>query len=383
MVHGDGDVCFVSGAPPANVEDTIPGPLLDRMELIRLAGYDLPEKKKIALNYLEPKVRKMCGLESSRDDVPKSLGLKDSAIDSLIRWYCREAGVRNLEKHLERIYRKVALKMVQAREDAEDADATVDGEGEGARGIVSAERQSGAEEDDGWSITAAALPDYVGKPLFTSDRLFEVGVKEGESGTEEPVPLGVATGLAWTSMGGATLYIETIAAPKAAVAGTADGSTASPSRGSLHSTGQLGDVMGESSRIAHTYARVKLHEIDPKNDFLETAEVHLHVPEGATPKDGPSAGVTMVTAMLSLALAKRVPADLAMTGEVTLTGMVLKVGGIKEKVIAARRSLITTLVLPNGNQRDFDELPDYLKEGLTVHYARRYKDVYNAVFGDH
>ncbi|KAF0774499.1 hypothetical protein AaE_001802 [Aphanomyces astaci] len=170
-------------------------------------------------------------------------------------------------------------------------------------------------------------------------------------------------GLAWTAMGGSSLYIETTTVQ------TKGG------KGSLVTTGQMGSVMEESTKIAHTFARHKLEQIEPDNAFFE-ADLHLHVPEGATPKDGPSAGCTMVTALLSLALDKPVKPDLAMTGELSLTGKVLPVGGIKEKTIAARRSGVTTLVLPFGNQKDFEELPDYLKQGLDVHFASVYDDVY-------
>ena len=152
-------------------------------------------------------------------------------------------------------------------------------------------------------------------------------------------------------------------------------------KGGLSTTGKLGDVMSESSKIAHTFARRKIREMDKENEFFEKNELHLHVPEGATPKDGPSAGVTMVTSMLSLATNKVVPPNLAMTGEITLTGMVLPVGGIKEKVIAARRSNVNRLVLPHANRKDFEELPDYLKDGLSVKFARRYDDVFEEVWG--
>ena len=252
----------------------------------------------------------------------------------------RTQQVRNLEKHLERIYRKVALEIVRGEE----------------------------EEKQEFEIDAKNLHEYVGKPVFTSDRLWGSGEEKDEEGETIPsVPVGVTTGLAWTSMGGSTLYVETIGIDKG--------------KGGLSTTGKLGEVMSESSKIAHTFARRKIHEIDGENEFFEKNELHLHVPEGATPKDGPSAGVTMVTSMLSLATNKVVPPNLAMTGEITLTGMVLPVGGIKEKIIAARRSNVNRLVLPHANRKDFEELPDYLRDGLSVRFARSYDDVYEEVWG--
>jgi Lon-like ATP-dependent protease len=200
---------------------------------------------------------------------------------------------------------------------------------------------------------------FVGKPRFTKDRMYQEGL-----------PAGVVMGLAWTSMGGSSLYIETVAIPK-------------EGKGSvLQSTGQLGSVMQESSKIALTYSRKFLSMLDSTNKFFDTHEVHMHVPEGATPKDGPSAGVTMVTSLLSLALSRPVRSELAMTGEVSLTGKVLPVGGIKEKTIAARRTGVNVLILPEGNRRDFDELPGYLKDRVEVHFADQYEDVFQVAFSD-
>jgi Lon-like ATP-dependent protease len=181
---------------------------------------------------------------------------------------------------------------------------------------------------------------------------------------------GVVMGLAWTAMGGSSLYIETTE-----ILGK-EGS----GKSGLLTTGQMGSVMEESTKIAYTYARHKLQEVDTKNTFFENAEIHMHVPEGATPKDGPSAGCTMVTALLSLAMKKPVKKDLAMTGEVSLIGKVLPVGGIKEKTIAAKRAGVKILILPIANQRDFDELEDYLKEGIDVYFADYYEDVFKVAF---
>merc|ERR1711907_105778 len=202
------------------------------------------------------------------------------------------------------------------------------------------------------------LHDFVGKEIFTSDRLYD------------QTPPGVVMGLAYTQLGGATLYIETI--------GNTDNSK--PGAGLLQTTGRMGEVMKESSSIAQAYARHFLKEVDAENDMLEAGKLNMHIPEGATPKDGPSAGVTMTTALLSLALGKPVKPDLAMTGELTITGKVLKVGGIKEKIIAARREKITTVILPRQNEADFRELKEYLTEGITAHFVDHYDDVYCLAF---
>jgi len=315
----------------ANVEDTIPGPLLDRMDILRLSGYDLPEKRAIARDYLIPKAREATGL-TGEDSSPTSLLITDDSLDRIIKWYCREAGVRHLEKEIEKICRKVARKVVSTM-DSQEAVPT----------------DFVVEEDQ--------VEDYIGKPLYTSKRLFA------------ETPPGVVMGLAWTAMGGTSLYIEAVS-PNIKKDG----------QGSMKVTGNIKDVMKESASIAHTYARLKLANYQSNNKFLEESDLHLHVPEGATPKDGPSAGCTMVTALLSLALARAVRPNLAMTGEVTLTGRVLAVGGIKEKVIGARREGVTCLVLPESNKRDWDELSDYHKEGLEVHFASEYDDVFDVAF---
>jgi len=216
----------------------------------------------------------------------------------------------------------------------------------------------------------------VGKRTFQSELLYESN------------PPGVVTGLAWTSMGGAVLYIETqpigpVAAPRSGAADGGDGGDGGGGGGgSIRTTGQMGDVMKESTAIAHTYARSYLAALEPSNDYLERAKLHLHVPEGATPKDGPSAGVTMVTSLLSLATGKPPRAEIAMTGELSLTGKVLPIGGVKEKTIAARRAGVTNIIFPKANESDFAELPDQLKEGITAHFASNYDDVYAVAFGD-
>nr|XP_032514792.1 lon protease homolog, mitochondrial [Danaus plexippus plexippus] len=305
----------------ANVLDLIPEPLRDRMELIEMSGYVAEEKLAIAQQYLIPTALKNCGLTDEK------INITPEALHTLIRSYCRESGVRNLQKHIEKIARKVAYKLVK-------------------------------KETSSLSVTDANLSELVGKPTFKHDRMYDV------------TPPGVVMGLAWTAMGGSTLYIET------AVRNTMKGEKQS---GSLELTGHLGDVMKESARIALTVARNYLKESQPDNDFLNTSHLHLHVPEGATPKDGPSAGVTIATALLSLALQR--PANtLAMTGELTLTGRVLPVGGIKEKIIAAKRVGVTCVILPEDNRRDFDDLPSFIRDGIDVHFVNVYDDVFKIVF---
>lgn len=364
----------------ANELDRIPGPLRDRMEVIQLAGYDMPEKVAIAEQYLVPKSMRESGLmvdknkaeatqesgqpteESNRnkeivtgtpldnyihnEGVPPTLKIGLDAINSLVRWYAREAGVRSLAKYIDRITRKLALQIVAEKEGAEL-------------------NKKSSRKNQTWEITESNLSDYVGKARFTSDRLYEDG----------PLPHGIVMGMAYTSMGGSALYIETQGIKRGL------NSEGKPrGGGNLKVTGQLGDVMKESSEISYTVARSKVAMIDPVCNYFDVNDLHMHVPEGATPKDGPSAGVTMVTSMLSLALDKPVRNDLAMTGEISLTGKVLPVGGIKEKLMAAKRAGIEVVVLPKGNQRDFDEIPDYLKENLEVHYADDYNEVYKVAF---
>lgn len=310
----------------ANVIDTIPEPLRDRMEMIDMSGYVAEEKVAIAKQYLIPQAKKDCGLED------KHINITDEALAVLIRSYCRESGVRNLQKQIEKIVRKVTFKIVR-------------------------------KEIEFSEVTAQNLNELLGKPIFTHDRMYE------------STPPGVVMGLAWTAMGGSALYIETakrklIEAPKKDAVGD----------GSLELTGHLGDVMKESARIALTVARNFIRKSDQDNNFLESSHIHLHVPEGATPKDGPSAGVTIVTALLSLAKGTPIRQNVAMTGEVSLMGKVLPVGGIKEKTIAAKRSGVNCIILPEENKKDYTDLPSFITDGLEVHFVDHYSDVYKIVF---
>ncbi|XP_056095069.1 lon protease homolog, mitochondrial [Rhinichthys klamathensis goyatoka] len=313
----------------ANVLDTIPEPLRDRMEMINVSGYVAQEKLAIAERYLVPQLRSLCGLDEQKARITPE------ALSVLIRQYCRESGVRNLQKQVEKVFRKVAFRIVS---------------GEGSE----------------VSVTSENLQDFVGKPIFTVDRMYDV------------TPPGVVMGLAWTAMGGSTLFIETSLRRARDPVGK-DG----PRDGSLELTGQLGDVMKESAKIAYTFARSFLMKQQPENQFLLGSHIHLHVPEGATPKDGPSAGVTIITALLSLALDAPARQNLAMTGEVSLTGKILPVGGIKEKTIAAKRAGVTCIILPAENRKDFSDLADYITEGLEVHFVENYSQIFPLVFSGH
>ncbi len=296
----------------ANQLDTIPRPLLDRMEVIKLSGYILEEKVEIARQYLIPRQMENHNLKKS------DIRISNPALRTIIDSYAREAGVRNLENQIKKIMRQITLK-----------------EAEGEKGP--------------FSVTKRNLEKYLGKPVFTTEQLYRRNVP------------GVSLGLAWTSMGGTTMYVEA-SAVNARSAG-------------FRQTGQLGKVMEESSEIAYSYVRSLLTGDERYRDFFLKNFIHLHVPAGATPKDGPSAGITMATALYSLATNRPVKEKLGMTGELTLTGKVLPVGGIKEKTIAARRVGVNDLILPLENKKDFEELPGYIRDGITPYFADYLDDV--------
>jgi ATP-dependent Lon protease len=320
----------------ANIEETIPEPLIDRMDVLRLSGYILKEKVQIAKKFLIPRNRKAMGLKASH------IKFTDKGLAAIINGYARESGVRNFENYLKKIMRKVAVKIVRGEE------------------ALARSRKSKEKKDEERkalyknSITVESLSKYVGKPVFTSDRFYD------------RTPVGVCMGLAWTSMGGATLYIEVV--------------KVSGEKTEMKLTGQAGDVMKESAQIAWTYLHSVLHKYAPEHTFFEKSQVHMHIPEGATPKDGPSAGITMVTALISLLTDTSILEDLGMTGELTLTGRVLPIGGLKEKLIAARRSGLHTLIFPKDNLRDYEEMPDHLKDGLTVYFVEHYDEIFQIAF---
>jgi ATP-dependent Lon protease len=317
----------------ANVLDTIPEPLKDRMDIMRLSGYIMQEKVEIAKKYLIPRNRKEMGLKAT------DVTFTPEALRTIINGYAREAGVRNLENLIKKILRKLAVKMVREQEILEKPKSRA------SKKVVPALK---------YRITPDNIKDYLGKPVFTSDRFYEY------------TPVGVAMGLAWTAMGGATLYVESI---KVAAEKTA-----------MRLTGQAGEVMKESAEIAWSYLHGSIHKYAPGFTFFEKSNVHIHIPEGATPKDGPSAGITMTTSLLSLMLDTPILPDLGMTGELTLTGRVLPIGGVKEKMVAARRAGLKVLIFPKDNIRDYEELPEYIRKGITMHFVEHYDEVFRIAF---
>ena len=319
----------------ANDISTIPGPLRDRMELIEVGGYIHSEKSVIAKKHLIPKSLKESGLSENNGPISQAV------LDVLINSYCRESGVRNLKKHIEKIHRKTAFKLIQKNNEYSKDNLPT----------------------DSIDIQPSNLKDFVGQPIFTKERLYD------------QAPVGAVCGLAWTSMGGSTLYIET------ALRQPIDYENDKPVD-KIEFTGNLEKVMSESIHIAHTVARhfaAKLN-LDQASKFLKLAKIHLHAPEGAVKKDGPSAGVTITTALLSLAMDKAIKPDVAMTGEISLSGQVMPVGGIKEKVLAAKRAGIKTITIPYDNQKDWDDLSEEVKENIDIHFAKTYQDVFDLVF---
>jgi len=297
------DVLFIT---TANTLDTIPQVLADRMEVIRLSGYIALEKYEIARKYLLPKQLKMHGLKKGDVKIDKN------GFMEIINSWAREAGVRNLERNIEKICRKTVTIMAKG--------------GEIPRGVLTNEQ----------------IREYLGIEIFADDEKLP---------TKKP---GIVNGLAWTSFGGVTMSVESIAVKTKGGPG-------------LKLTGQLGEVMTESAGIAYTYVNHLLQDEGRARDIFDNHLVHLHVPAGATPKDGPSAGITMALSIYSMATGKIVSSDLAMTGELTLSGRVFPVGGVKEKVIAAKRADVKNVILPKGNMKDLADIPEYIKKGLTFY----------------
>lgn len=303
----------------ANTIDTIPRPLLDRMEVIEVSGYTEEEKIKIAQKYLIPKKLKEHGLTKN------NLKIGKKTLSDIINFYTRESGVRNLEREIANLCRKVARKVVTEATSDNNSDIS----------------------EITYKISPPDLEEYLGKKKFRYDTI------------SSKAQVGVATGMAWTQVGGDTLSIET-----SCVNGT----------GKLQLTGNLGDVMQESAKAAVTYIRSISKDIDIPDDFYKTMDIHIHVPEGAVPKDGPSAGVTMFTSVVSALTHKPIRNDVSMTGEITLRGKILPVGGIKEKVLAAHRAGIKTILLPRENDRDIDEIPESVRNKLTFVLLDEAKD---------
>jgi ATP-dependent Lon protease len=311
----DLDLSEVLFIPTANVAETIPAPLLDRMELIRLDGYTEEEKVAIARQHLLPRQITQAGLK------PEEVSVDDAAIMKVITDHTREAGVRNLERELGKITRKLATQVATNKLTPPVA------------------------------ITPDRVREFLGKAKF-----------DNEVAARTAVP-GVATGLAVTGTGGDVLFIE-------AAATEANGQGG----GGLLLTGQLGDVMKESAQIALSYVRSHAEELGIPHDAINKS-FHIHVPEGAVPKDGPSAGVTMTTAIVSLLTGRPVRNTVGMTGEVTLQGLVLPIGGLKQKVLAAHRMGLTEVILPRRNEKDIDDVPQSVREAMTFHLASRVEDV--------
>jgi ATP-dependent Lon protease len=305
------DLSHVMFITTANVMFTIPPALLDRMEVLELPGYTEPEKVKIAVQFLVPRQLEEHGLDSKR------VKIEDDALRSIIRNYTREAGVRNLEREIAGVLRKIARKV--------------------------------AEGDKGpFKIKASDLHDMIGAIKFRQEVI------------EQEDEVGVATGLAWTEVGGDVLFVE---------------AESFPGKGALTLTGKLGEVMQESARAAVTYARANSGKLGIADDFFDKNDVHIHVPAGAIPKDGPSAGVTMAVALVSAATEKPVEKDVAMTGEITLRGKVLPVGGIKEKVLAAHRAGVKKVILPEENEKDLEEVPDFVKQEMQFSFVKTVDEI--------
>ena len=315
----DFDLSKVLFITTANKLDTIPRPLLDRMEIIEVSGYTSEEKFHIAKNHLIPKMLKEHNMEESK------IKFSDSSINCIIENYTRESGVRSLERQIASVIRKAITEMVEKNKDSVN-------------------------------VTIAHVKRYLGMVLYSYDKA------DAEDG------VGIVTGLAWTEVGGVTLPVEA-----SAMEGT----------GKLELTGQLGDVMKESAKAGYSYVRANAAKYNIDKDFYKNKDIHIHVPEGAVPKDGPSAGVTMITAMISALTSKKVRHNVAMTGEITLTGRVLPIGGLKEKSLAAYRAGIDTIIIPKDNEKDIEKIPSSIKNKLKFIIASRVEEVLeNALIGE-
>jgi ATP-dependent Lon protease len=306
------DLSQVLFVATANVLHTIPGPLQDRMEVLRLTGYTEVEKLEIAKQYLVKKQLEATGLTGEQ------VSLTDDALREIIRSYTREAGVRNLEREVGNVFRKVARKVVSS--DGKHTEA----------------------------VTESSLKDLLGTAKYR------------DSQVQEKSEIGLVTGLAWTEMGGSILQTEVQ---------ILDG------KGKMTPTGQLGDVMQESAQAALTWIRSRSHQLGLTKDFYRNIDIHIHVPEGAIPKDGPSAGITMATALASALTRIEVRRDIAMTGEITLRGKVLPIGGLKEKLLAAHRAGIREAILPADNKKDLTDLPQLIKDEMKLNWVEEMDEV--------
>jgi ATP-dependent Lon protease len=313
------DLSKVMFITTANMLDTIPRPLLDRMEVIQLAGYTNLEKLQIAKRYLMPRQIEENGLSG------KYIRFTDAGLMKIVEDHTREAGVRNLEREIGSVCRSVATDVAKGKK----------------------KRQT---------IGANNLEDYLGNPSYTGDRL------------RRHLKVGVVTGLAWTQVGGRILYIEGLSMPGG--------------RGNLKLTGQVGSVMQESASAAFSYLRNRFGDKEEYQPFFTKRDIHIHLPAGAVPKDGPSAGIAMATVLLSLLVGKAVDRRTAMTGEITLTGAVLPIGGLLEKVLAAHRLGIRRIIIPEANEPDLESIPEEVREAIEFVPVAHVDDVWEAIFPD-
>jgi len=310
------DLSRVMFITTANILDTIPPALKDRLEVIRFSGYTVYDKEQIAKKYLIQKTLKANGLKKSQ------VGLPVATLRQIINSYTREAGVRNLEREISKVFRKIAKKIAQGKKGS-------------------------------FSVPLKSLIDYLGPTKFTQVL------------AEKKDDIGLATGLAWTESGGDVLFVETAIIP---------------GKGKVSLTGQLGDVMKESAQAAISYTRSRWQQLKLDKNFYKTIDIHIHVPEGAVPKDGPSAGVTMATALISALTKTKVKKDIAMTGEITLRGRILEIGGVKEKVIAAHRAGIKSVILPKNNKKNLQDIPDKVKKDIKFSFVSHLDDVLKLAF---
>jgi ATP-dependent Lon protease len=306
------DLSSVMFIATANVQHAIPRPLQDRMEIIRLSGYTLQEKLEIAKRHLVLKQLNAHGLKK------QDIKISDEALTYIIERYTREAGVRNLERNIAAICRKIARKIVAKEAPLLEV------------------------------MTIKDVEQYLDMPQYRKQK------------SEKINQVGLAMGMAWTEMGGDILPAEC---------------TTMSGKGKLNLTGMLGEVMQESAQAALSYIRSRASQLGLKPDFYKRIDIHIHMPEGAIPKDGPSAGITMAIAMISALTKKPVHSDRAMTGEITLRGKVLPVGGIKEKVLGAHRSEIYTIILPKDNEKDLKEIPEEVRKNITIHFVEDLEEV--------
>lgn len=314
------DMSNVFFVATANMLDTIPEALLDRLEVIHFPGYTEDEKFHIAQNYLINKQKEVAGLKPEEADIDKG------TVRTMIRRYTREAGVRELERQVSRVFRKAAREIVESE-----------------------------QKLDPIKVEDSNLSKYLGPFKYSSQMI------------EDKDTVGIATGLAWTQAGGDILFIEV---------------STMPGKGGLTLTGQLGDVMKESAQAAHTYIRAHYEDFGLAKNLFETIDIHVHVPEGSVPKDGPSAGISMTTAMVSAVTKKAVKREVAMTGEITLRGRVTEIGGVKEKTVAAHRAQIKTVILPKDNEKDLEEIPEEVKKELTFVFVDRIEEALKVALED-